>query len=40
MTKIKVVDSVFKKHKPFFINIGTYRKISIQIPPLLPILGL
>ena len=31
ITKRKVVDSVFKNHKPFFINIGNYRDISVQI---------
>ena len=31
MTKRKVVDSVLKNHKPFFINIGNYRDISVQI---------
>ena len=27
----KVVDSVLKNHKSFFINIGNYRVISVQI---------
>ena len=27
----KVVDSILKNHKPFFINIGNYRDISVQI---------
>ena len=31
----RVVESVLKNYKPFFINIGNYRDISIQIPQLL-----
>ena len=27
----KVVDSVLKNYKPFFINMGYYRDISVQI---------
>ena len=27
----KVVDCVLKNHEPFFMNIGIYRDISIQI---------
>ena len=34
ITKIKAVDSVLKSHKPFFINIGNYRDISVQNRPL------
>ena len=34
ITKRKVVDRVLKNHKPFFINIGTYRNIPVQICPL------
>ena len=30
ITKQKVVDSVFKNYKSFFINIGNYRDISVQ----------
>ena len=33
-TKRKVVDRVFKNHKPLFINISDYRDISVQIRPL------
>ena len=35
ITKKKAVDSVLKNHKPFFINIGDYRDISVQNRPLL-----
>ena len=31
MTKKKVVDSMFKNRKSFFINIDNYRDISIKI---------
>ena len=34
ITKRKPVDSVLKNHKPFFINIGNYRDISVQNRPL------
>ena len=34
MTIRKVVDSVLKNYKPFFINISTYRDILVQIRPL------
>ena len=40
MKNKKMVDSVLKNHKPFFINISNYRDISVQIRQLLPILGL
>ena len=30
ITKTKVVDSALKNQKPFFINIGNYRNISVQ----------
>ena len=30
ITKRKVVDSVLKNHKPFFVNIGADRDISLQ----------
>ena len=32
--KRKAVDSELKNHKPFFINIGNYRDISVQNRPL------
>ena len=31
---------MLKNHKPFFINIGNYRDISVQIRQLLPIFAL
>ena len=31
ITKGKVVTSVLKNHKPFFINIGTYQDILVQL---------
>ena len=31
ITKRKVIDSVLKNHKPFFIKIGIYRDISVQV---------
>ena len=31
ITKRTVADGVLKNHKPFFINIGNYRDISLQI---------
>ena len=34
VTKRKAVDSVLQNHKPFFINIGITRDISIQNRPL------
>ena len=34
ITKRKAVHSVLKNHKPFFINIGNYRDISVQNCPL------
>ena len=34
MTKKKVVDSVFKNQKTFFIKIGNYQDISVHIPSL------
>ena len=30
MTKRKVVDIVHKNHKPYFLNIGNHRDISVQ----------
>ena len=27
----KVVDTMLKNHKPFFINIGNYRDMSVQL---------
>ena len=35
ISKRKVVNSGLKNHKPFFINIGNYRDISVQNRPLL-----
>ena len=29
MTMIKVVSSVFKKQKVFFVNVGSYRDIPV-----------
>ena len=34
ITKRKVVNSVCKIHKQFFINISTYRDLSVYIRPL------
>ena len=29
MTMIKIVSSMFKKHRLFFVNVGSYRDIPV-----------
>ena len=36
----KVIDSVFKSQKSFFVSIRTYREKAVQIGHFLPIFGL